>query len=63
MFFPTLKQKLVRATVQIVSINNIYKKLSPAYNFNTNSLRVYMQIIITILQKICNINKSLPYFI
>lgn len=41
MFFNTLIQKLANIAVQIVSIDDLCKKLNPACNFNTNSLKVY----------------------
>lgn len=43
-----LRQKLANTTTQIVSIDNLGKELSLAYNLNTNSLRAYMQEIVII---------------
>ena len=37
-----LKQNLVDNTMQIISIDNLYKKLNTIYNFNTSSLKVHM---------------------
>lgn len=47
---------MVDNATQIISIDNLYKKLNTVYNFNTSSLKVHMQ-------NNCNINKRLPYFI
>lgn len=46
------RQRLANATIQIILIDNLYKKLNLVYNPNTNSLKAYMQEIIIILQEI-----------
>lgn len=40
--FPSvLRQKMASASTQIVSIKNLCKKLSPAYNLLTSSLKAH----------------------
>ena len=51
MFFIVLREKLVSTTIQIVSVDNLYIELSLTYNYNISSLRIYMQVIITLLQQ------------
>lgn len=51
-FFITLRQKLLNIATQITFINNLHKKLNLVCNFNINSLKIYGQLIIIILQKI-----------
>lgn len=58
MFFIALRQKLANAAMRIVSINDLRKKLSPIYNLNISNLRVHLQVIITILQKIVTLIKD-----
>lgn len=48
-FFIILKQKLTNAAIQIVFVNNLCKALNLVCNLNTSSLRVYAQVIVTIL--------------
>lgn len=42
MFPNALRQRLASAVVRIVSIDNLHKKLSPAYNLNTSNLKAYV---------------------
>ncbi len=58
MFSSALKQRLAGAIAQIVSINDLRKKLSLACNLNTSSLRAHVQEIVCILQKIVSLTKS-----
>lgn len=57
-FFMTLRQKLASIVTQIICIDNLRKKLNPACNFNTNNLKVYTQVIVTILQGIVILTKG-----
>lgn len=52
MFFNTLRQRLASVAMRIVSVNDLYKKLSPACNFNTSNLKIHMQEIVIILEEI-----------
>ena len=60
MFFNTLRQRLASATARIELIDDLCKKLSPACNLNTSSLRVHAQEIVSILQEIVRSTKSPP---
>lgn len=44
-----LKQKLASIIIQIIFIHNLCKKLTPAYNLHTISLKTYEKEIISIL--------------
>ncbi len=49
MFSSALRQKLASTAMRIISINDLYKKLSPVYHLNTSSLKVHLQEIVNIL--------------
>lgn len=51
-FSSALRQRLASTTTQIVSVNNLCKKLSLAYNLNASSLKAHLQEIVIILQEI-----------
>lgn len=58
-FSSTLKQKLACAAAQIVSIDDLCRKLSLTCYFNFSSLKAHAQEIISILQRIITSTKSL----
>ncbi len=58
MFSSALRQRLASAAMRIVSIDDLRKKLSPACNLNTSSLRAHAQEIVSILQGIVSSTKS-----
>ena len=52
MFSSILRERLASVVIQIISVNDLCKELSPIYNFNTSNLRAYAQKIVKILQEI-----------
>lgn len=58
MFSSVLRQRLASAVMRNVSIDDLYKELSPACNLNTSSLRLHAQEIVSILQGIMSSTKS-----
>ncbi len=57
-FSSALRQRLASVAVQIVSIDDLCKELSPACHLNTSSLRAHTQEIMSILQGIMTSTKS-----
>lgn len=49
MFSSALRQKLASIAIQIISINDLRKKLSLVSHLNTSSLKIHAQEIVNIL--------------
>lgn len=59
MFFIILRPRFASNTMGIIFIKHLYKELNLVYNLNTESLKMYRQKIISILQGIMMSTKFL----